>query len=457
MARDHIQTISTSLLKVESTAKITLTPSDLEVLFLEYVQIGFLLPHPTPPQRTTLLNHTTSPSIIRHLETSLHRTLRSFPSLAGRLAAAKSSAGDGTCLYLDCGHVEGGVLFVHADASALSVADVNESGNRLVPALFPLPGIRNKDGASQPLLAVQVTDLADGLCFGFTLNHLVCDGTAFWSFVNSWAETSRGEPISRPPILGRDQVNLDMVGERDIFIPDKHLIAAFKNNSAAADGQSAASEMRERVFRLTRERVTKLKAAANKDSDGNISSLQAVIAHLWRSIIRCRSVGAGEETTFEFPMETRRRMSPPLPDEYFGNAIIPGIVTLDAGEVSGRGLGWTALQINRMVASTGPEKVKEFCSRWVKEPKFVQFDGIPTNHFILINSPRFDVYGNDFGWGPPVAARSGRGSSFDGRITIFAGLEEGSLEVEVCLLKETLCAMAKDVEFMEFVTPTAAL
>ena len=61
------------------------------------------------------------------------------------------------------------------------------------------------------------------------------------------------------------------------------------------------------------------------------------------------------------------------------------------------------------------------------------------------------MYGNDFGWGPPVAARSGRGSSFDGRVTVFTGLD-WSLEVEVCLLKETLCAMANDVEFMKFVT-----
>ncbi|XP_047949453.1 protein ENHANCED PSEUDOMONAS SUSCEPTIBILITY 1-like [Salvia hispanica] len=273
-------------------------------------------------------------------------------------------------------------LEVSGDASVLTVADVNESGTDLAPALFPLPGIRNKDGASQPLLAVQVMNLGDGSFVGFTLNHLLCDGTAFWYFVNSWVEISRSsrESISTPPILSRDQ--LLMLMSTKIF----------------------------RVF----------------------SSLQAVITHLWRSMIRCHSAGLSEETTFEFPMGTRWRISPPLPDEYFGNAIIPGF-------------------INRMVNSTGPEKVKEFFSGWAKEPKFVQFDTIPTNRFILINSLRFDVYGNDFRWGPPVAARSGRGSSFDGRVTVFAG-PDGSLEVEDCLLKETLCAMAEDVEFMEFVT-----
>ncbi|KAG6438324.1 hypothetical protein SASPL_103262 [Salvia splendens] len=461
MPQDQIQTISTSTIKVESTARITLTPSDLELLFLEYVQMGLLFPHPTPPQLTTLLNHTTSPTIIHHLKTSLHRTLRFFPTLVGRLATARSGSGDATCFFLDCGHAEGGALFVHANAFALTVADVNESsdsGPGVVPSLFPLPGARNNEGASLPLLAVQVTELADGLFVGWTVNHLVADGTAFWIFLNSWAEISRGsssgEPISRPPILSRDQVNLDLVGVKDIFIRDQHLIAAGKSNSTP--DTSSAAELSERVFRLTKEKVRKLKATANEEmpeSNGKISSLQAVIALLWRAIIRCRSVPAGEETTFEIPMGARQRMSPPLPDEYFGNAVFPGVVTLDAGEISGHGLGWAAWQINRMVASaSGPEKVKEFYASWAKEPKFLQFDAISTNHFILINSPRFDVYGNDFGWGPPVAARSGGGSSFDGRITVSAGLEEGSLDVEVCLLKETLSAIAEDVEFMDFVT-----
>ncbi|KAL0360991.1 UNVERIFIED_CONTAM: protein ENHANCEDSUSCEPTIBILITY 1 [Sesamum radiatum] len=105
-----------------------------------------------------------------------------------------------------------------------------------------------------------------------------------------------------------------------------------------------------------------------------------------------------------------------------------------------------------MVASAnGPDKVKEFYKSWIKKPKFLQFDGLPSNHFILINSPRFDVYGNDFGWGKPVAARSGRANSFDGRITIYGGIEKGSLEIEACLFPETLSALVKDAEFMEFV------
>ncbi|KAL0352083.1 UNVERIFIED_CONTAM: protein ENHANCEDSUSCEPTIBILITY 1 [Sesamum calycinum] len=190
------------------------------------------------------------------------------------------------------------------------------------------------------------------------------------------------------------------------------------------------------------------------ESKGQISSLQAVIAHVWRSIMRCRfAMNSGtQETTFEIPIGARQRLNPPLPEEYFGNSVFPGLVTLEAWKILENGLGWTAQQINKMVASAnGPDKVKEFYMSWIKNPKFLQSDSLPTNHFVLINSPRFDVYGNDFGWGKPVAVRSGRSNSFDGRITICGGFEKGSLEIEACLFPETLSALVNDAEFMEFV------
>ncbi|XP_047978878.1 uncharacterized acetyltransferase At3g50280-like [Salvia hispanica] len=427
MPQDQIQTISTSMLQVESTAKITLTPSDLEVLFLEYFQMGLLFPH------------TTSPTIIHHLKTSLHRTHRFFPTLVGRLNTTKSYSSDVTCFFLDCGHAEGGVLFVHADASALTMADVNESGASLAPALFPLPGIRNKDGASQPLLVVQVTDLGDGLFVGFTLNHLLCDDTAFWYFVNSWAEISR-------------EFNLD----------------------APHPQPRSAAELSERVFCLTNGKGAKLKAIVNRNNDENISSLQAVIAHLWRSMIRCPLADLGGTGGGGRPLRATNFLLSGC-----GRVVKIHVRFLRRAMNSAN---MAALQIGMSKASRADfgskygEMVEVFEEAdQQSEMKVVQieqlaklvskalhisledlspttrFDAIPTNHFILINSPSFDVYGNDFGWGPPVAARSGRGSSFDGRVTVFTGLD-WSLEVEVCLLKETLCAMANDVEFMKFVT-----
>ncbi|KAL7151385.1 hypothetical protein ABFS83_04G027200 [Erythranthe nasuta] len=468
MSQEHssrVKIVSTVKIKVasESTARINLTAWDLGLLFLEYSQKGLLFRKPSPHQETTTLIH--------HLKSSLQRTLHFFPPLAGRLTTTTSDDGAATTFFIDCSsnNVEGGALFVHAkvEDANFGVADIlNSSTDYYVPEIvgffFPLTGVRNHGGVTQPLMAVQVTELADGLFVGCSINHLLVDGTSFWHFFNSWAQISRGDninPISKPPILNRDQINLDLSGSGTIYIHDKHLIHLGNNNNYNQAESRRRQVLKDRIFHLSKESVAKLKRRANEEmgeiSKGKISSLQAIVAHVWRCIIRCRFAmdDCEETTTFEVPMGARQRMEPPLPEEYFGNAVFPGIVTLETSKLLENGLGWAAWQINRMVASgNGPGKVKERYTGWIKEPVFLQFEGLPRNFFILINSPRFDVYdGNDFGWGKPVAVRSGKASSSDGRITVTRGVEEGSVDIEACLAPKTLSAMADDSEFMESV------
>ena len=46
-----------------------------------------------------------------------------------------------------------------------------------------------------------------------------------------------------------------------------------------------------------------------------------------------------------------------------------------------------------------------------------------------------------------MAVRSGVGNKYDGKLTVFPGAEEGSIEFEACLSSETLQALAEDAEF----------
>uniref|UniRef100_N1QR52 Putative acetyltransferase n=1 Tax=Aegilops tauschii TaxID=37682 RepID=N1QR52_AEGTA len=69
------------------------------------------------------------------------------------------------------------------------------------------------------------------------------------------------------------------------------------------------------------------------------------------------------------------------------------------------------------------------------------------------SSPRFDVYGNDFGWGAPVTVRSGAGNKFDGKATVYEGRGGGgSIALEVCLIPEALARLVTDEEFMAATT-----
>jgi hypothetical protein len=62
------------------------------------------------------------------------------------------------------------------------------------------------------------------------------------------------------------------------------------------------------------------------------------------------------------------------------------------------------------------------------------------------------VFGNDFGWGKPVAVRSGSGNKMDGKVAVFEGAERGgSMSLEVCMAPDTLQRLVADEEFMDAV------
>ena len=75
---------------------------------------------------------------------------------------------------------------------------------------------------------------------------------------------------------------------------------------------------------------------------------------------------------------------------------------------------------------------------------------------ILSSSPRFDVYGCDFGWGKPLAVRSCNTNKFDGNVWLYPGREGGgSIEVEVALAPEHTAALEQDNELWDAVSPGA--
>lgn len=63
--------------------------------------------------------------------------------------------------------------------------------------------------------------------------------------------------------------------------------------------------------------------------------------------------------------------------------------------------------------------------------------GTGSNASALSNSPRFDVYSNDFGWGKPTAVRAGSASKRKRKVTMFAGVEKASVDIEIRLAVET--------------------
>ncbi|KAI3926577.1 hypothetical protein MKW92_046268 [Papaver armeniacum] len=455
---DEVHHISTSIVRPETAithSRIDLTTWDLHLLILGYIQRGLLFTKPKSQDSETICN------LISNLKTSLSQTLDHFFPLAGRLAIEKHDDDGSTSVYIDCNST--GAEFIHAVAQHITVADILEPiyvPSVVESSFFSLNGVMNYDGLVKPLLSVQVTELNDGIFIGCSVNHAVCDGTSFWHFMNSWSEISRSavggkssiRTVSRLPILERCFLK---DADRPIRLPFSIDDECFRERHVF---QTIKSEYEVRFYYFSRETVEMLKAKANADfglTNGcRISSLQALLGHFWVAVTRARRLDLNGETNYSIVVGNRTRLVPPLPQEYFGNSLQFCVATAKVGELLEKGHGWGALLLNQVIMSPDDAAILRSWDSWVQKPVFPERSALFQGSTLLTGgSPRFDMYGNDFGWGKPMAVRSGIANKSDGKISVIPGLVEGSLCVEACLSPKTLMAMENDTEFTNTVSP----
>lgn len=76
-------------------------------------------------------------------------------------------------------------------------------------------------------------------------------------------------------------------------------------------------------------------------------------------------------------------MRPPLPENYFGNAVHFGTVTTEAGELLWHGLGWAARKMNGRIAFQTDEKIRGYLEKWAESPKLVKMGDVTSNALIM--------------------------------------------------------------------------
>ncbi|XWS20146.1 hypothetical protein CRYUN_Cryun31cG0075600 [Craigia yunnanensis] len=439
-----IRLISTSIVQAANpknqAQKIELTPWDLQFLLAEYIQRGLLFHMPELNQEEE-----SETVLVHYVKTSLSKALDHFSPLTGRLATIEHD-NDTISFSIDCNNT--GALFVHATVDEVTTQDITQPVYvpSIVDSFFPLHGVKNYEGTIKPLLAVQVTRLVDGVFISVSINHSVIDGASFFHFFSSWLEIARGSSsLSKPPNFQRCFLNATNC--HPVRIPNSY-IKQIENEF------NVPSPVKVRVFHFTNEVIAKLKEKANAEVGikNEISSLQALLSHFWRSVVRNKKIDPNEETSYCLLIGARQRLQE-LSEGYFGNALQVGTITMKAKELLDHGLGNTAWQMNKVVASYNEETLRNFLESWKECPKLKRMSNMVRNIAIVTSdSPRFDIYGGDAGLGRPVAIRSGPANKFDGRITVHCGVEKGSIDIEVCLSLETFQAMENDKEFMDTVS-----
>ncbi|MBA0560874.1 hypothetical protein Golob_017747, partial [Gossypium lobatum] len=125
----------------------------------------------------------------------------------GRASSGRIELNTWDIRKLQIGYIQKGLLFPkHAAADGVTISDIIKPVYvpSIVHSFFSLNGLHNYKGITHPLLGIQITDLADGIFIGCSINHVVADGASFWHFLNSWSEISKGSIyLSKPPVFQR--------------------------------------------------------------------------------------------------------------------------------------------------------------------------------------------------------------------------------------------------------------
>ncbi|PNT68340.1 uncharacterized acetyltransferase At3g50280 [Brachypodium distachyon] len=432
--------------------RIPLTTWDVAMFSANYIQKGLLFPPPAAALSTA--------DLVQRLAAVLAATLADYYPVAGRFVTDKHLDGDGAVVgcsvSVDCGGQ--GVEIVHAVADGVSVADVPA----VVQSLFPLDGAVNYDGHDLPLFVAQVTELADGaVVLGFASNHALSDGTAFWNFLNAWAEVARSGSRSshvssrRRPMFERWSpdggpaapfvlpcVDVAELIERPPPPPLCDLMVHFSADSLA--------ELKERARQ-------ELLAAGDAAGAAALTRFQALTSLLWRCITRARRLAPEKQTVCNAACDNRGRLRPALPAEYFGNVVCSvSTEPARAKELLARGgHGWAAAAVGRAVAAQTDAAARALAAAWAEKPVMYNMGWFDPCATLMGSSPRFDMYGCDFGLGKPLAVQSGRANKVDGKTSLYPGREGGgSMDAEVTLAPDHMAALQLDQEFWAAVSPS---
>ncbi|MCO5584324.1 hypothetical protein L7F22_038248 [Adiantum nelumboides] len=274
---------------------------------------------------------------------------------------------------------------------------------------------------------------------GVAHSHVVCDGTSLWHFLTSWAEIARGEPkLSLVPVHTRTLLKLDNPSAKKAFL----IVEGVEEDTS--HGSTEKEDLM--LFHFSKETVKKLKAQVH----GERSSYEAMCAHIWKHASVARGHAKDKEVSFIHVVNMRRRLHPPLPQGYFGNALMWTTAVAAAGELQEENLAVTADRIHASVAACDDTAFKGWLHWLEVHDRQEVFTRCNLNGARLraSSSTRFPVFAVDFGWGAPVAVRCPC-MELAGKVIFFPSPDGfGSIDITLALPSPFMRHLANGQDFL---------
>ncbi|KAL3645421.1 hypothetical protein CASFOL_010601 [Castilleja foliolosa] len=397
----------TTITTVVETSQVPPPPTTAALsLPLSYFDIIWIPFHPI--RRLLFYNHPCSNShffetIIPKLKQSLSLALEHFLPLSGNLIYPSNSDQKPLFRYLPGDSVQLAIAVSGSDFDSL-VANHARNADQFYDFIPETPAIKNEpDYKIIPVFALKVTLFPDhGICIGYSNHHSIGDASSIFSFMKTWSSIAKiGESDkSDSPVFDRTIIN-DPLGIDSIFWKTVKEIPFLSSSFHLPTNRVRAT------FTLHPSDIQKLKqiVLTKKPELVQVSSFVVTVSFVW-SCMKRAGVEVGEkigenvpsEEMFVYTVDVRGRTDPAVPGNYFGNCLAYGKVCLEREELVGDG-GFVkaaeaiAKSIKNKVNKKG--ELLKGAENWVSE-----WGEYMKRRIVGVSgSPRFDLYGLDFGWG----------------------------------------------------------
>lgn len=232
---------------------------------------------------------------------------------------------------------------------------------------------------------------------GLCQNHCMKDGLCAMQFVNAWSETARGLPLKIPPVL--DRTILKARNPPKIEFPH-HEFAEIEDISDTGKLYQE-EDMLYKSFCFDPDKLTLLKKKAMEDGVlQKCSTFEALSAFVWRARTEALRMHPDQQTKLLFAVDGRSRFVPPIPEGYFGNAIVLTNSLCKAGELLNTPLSFTIGLVRKaidMVTDGYMRSAIDYFETTRARPSL-------TATLLITTWTRLSFHTTDFGWGEPLCS-----------------------------------------------------
>ncbi|KAL6497268.1 histone H3.1 [Orobanche gracilis] len=326
---------------------------------------------------------------VRVLKDALSKALVHYYPLAGRLTISPEMK-----LAVDC--TGEGAVFVEAEAECEleKLGDITRPDPvSLGKLVYYSPGADNI--LEIPPLVAQVTKFkCGGFVLGLCMNHCMFDGISAVEFVNAWGEIARGLPLKVPPFM--DRTILKARSPPKLEFPH-HEFSEIDDVSNTLELYK--QEVLYKSFCFNFEKLERLRRNALQDGTlTKCTTFEALSAFVWKARSDALNLKPDQEMKLLFAVDGRSRFNPPIPDKYFGNAIVLTNSLCKAGDLVGNPLSFGVQLVQeavRMVTDDYMRSAIDYFEATRARPSL--------GATLLITTwSRLSFHTTDFGWGEPV-------------------------------------------------------